>query len=276
MTTELQTTFSNVFEKRNFGTTQLNLDMEIWRTAITYQYGVSDQVDLKIELPFISNMGGFLDAFIQGYHQTLGVPNAGRDKVANGEFRFFLSQDGTTLVDDNNIAWGLSDTILRAKFMLPTTLNLPFTLALAPYMKLPTGKVTRGLSSGHVDFGGAVLLEKHLWRFHFVTQGGFVILTGHDRLESILRNAFFQFGQSVEFQLADGLSLITQLSGNTSTFKNVDTQLLKQSALDLNVGLAGAFPLRHTFLDEFYYHFSFSEDITGKGPSVDFSLSRCP
>lgn len=273
MQAEIQTTFSNVFEYRTAGSTQLTFDMEIWRTALTYEYGITDNLDLKIELPFLSTTGGFLDSFIQGYHNAFGFPNGGREREPNGQYRFLLINNGVTLVDDPSSSLGLSDMTLRAKFLIPEAWHrLPVKIAVAPYVKLPTGKVTNGFSSGHADFGGALLVEAAYRRFHFVTQAGVVIISGHDKIESILNDAFFQFGQSVEFQILDGLSAIAQFTGNTSAFTNVSAGELTDIALDLNVGVAGSFVLNHRILDEFYYQFSFGEDVTGLGPSVDFSL----
>jgi hypothetical protein len=273
MQTEVQTTFSNVFEYRTTGNTQLTFDMEIWRTALTYEYGITDNLDLKIELPFLSTMGGFLDEFIQSYHTTFGFPNGGRELEPNGQYRFLLINNGVTLFDAPSSPFGLSDMTLRAKFLLPESWHhLPIKIAVAPYIKLPTGKITNGFSSGYTDLGAALLVEADYRRFHFVTQAGMVIVSGHEKIDSILRNAFFQFGQSVEFQITNGLSAIAQLTGNTSAFTNVSASELTNIALDLNLGVAGSLPLNQRVLNEIYYQFSFSEDAMGHGPSVDFSL----
>lgn len=273
MQAEIQTTFSNVFEYRTTGNTQLTFDMELWRTALTYEYGISDNLDLKIELPFLSTSGGFLDGFVQSYHNAFGFPNGGREREPNGQYRFLLINNGVTLFDDPSSPFGLSDMTLRAKFLLPQSWHhLPIKIAVAPYIKLPTGKITNGFSSGYTDFGAALLIEASYRRFHFVTQAGTVIVSGHNKIDSILRNAFLQFGQSVEFQITNGLSAVAQLTGNTSAFTNVSATELNGVVLDLNLGVAGSVPLNHRIWDEIYYQLSFGEDITGRGPSVDFSL----
>jgi hypothetical protein len=273
MESSAETTFSNVFEKRVSGTTQVSFDMEIWRTALTYKYGATDNLDFKIELPFLTTGGGFLDSFIQGYHDAFGFPNGGRNRFPNGTFDFQLTQGGTTVFNYADTDFGLSDITLRAKYLIPKLpFKLPIKIALATYLKLPTGKLTEGASSGYPDLGETLLIETRLKRFHFVTQAGVAILTGHDKMASLLRNFYFQFGQSVEFQILDGLSAIAQVTGNTSAFKNVTAQELKSPVVDLNLGVAGTFPLHHKIFDEFYYQFSFGEDVTAIGPSVDFSV----
>lgn len=272
--TELQTTFSNAYEFSGAGNTRLALDMEIWRTVLAQEYGLADDVDLRLEVPFITNSGGFLDGFIQGYHGFLGAPNGGREKVANGQHQFFMRQNGRTLFNHTKTPLGLSDLSLRAKWQLNRRFlqKLPFDLAAAFAIKLPTGAASRGLGSGHVDLGFSFFAEKALGRFHFVSQAGAVFLTGHDALDPVVSKTVFQFGQSAEFQIKDGWSVIAQLTGSAPNFKNVDAKALKGPAVDLTIGFAGSFPIRSGFCDEYYYKFGFSEDITAQGPAVDFSL----
>ena len=267
--TFFQTAFSNVFEYEISGTTTLRFDMEMWRQALTFKYGITDTIEVGVELPFITNGSGFLDGFLNWYHDFWGLPNSGREIVPNNEFAFTLTQNGQTLIDHPSTPFGFSDTILRAKYLFLTSPS--WKLAFSPAIKVPLGSSSKGLSSGHFDFGAQILAEKRLRRFHFVTQLGFVYVTGHDFLESILKKAFVQFGQSAEFQILDGLSLVAQLTGNSVLFKNVSADDLSKIALDLNIGFAGNFPLEHPFLDELFYQFSFGEDVTSTGPSADFT-----
>ena len=270
--TKVSTTFSNAFEYDPFANTIVNLDMEIWRTAIAFAYGVTDEIDIQIEIPFITNGGGFLDSFIQWYHNLFGLPNGGRELVGNNEFHYDLIQGGNNLLGYTNTAFGFSDITLRFKYIFSERLRLPFFLAATGYVKLPTGQASKGLGSGQLDAGMSLFGEKSIKRFHFVTQVGVAVLGKSNALNPIQKRAFFSFGQSVEFQILDALSVIVQLTGNTSAFKNTNTTVLSDPVLDLNIGFAGAVPLQHWFIDEFFYQWSFSEDIMSRGPSVDFSV----
>lgn len=268
--TTLNTTFSNIFEYDQTGNTRLNVDMELWRTAIDVTYGLTDQIDVKIEIPVISNSGGFLDPFIQWYHSTLGVPNGGRQFVANGQFTYTLSQNGTTLVNYSSCGLCLSDMSIRFKYQINQDF-LPLEIAIAPILKLPTGAKSHGFGSGRFDGGLAFLAQKSLKRFHLTTELGLGVLGGHEALDPILRSTYFSFGQSLEFQINNAIAVIGQLTGNTGVFHDVDGSPLSSVALDLNIGFAGNITLEHTWLDEFTYQLSFGEDILSLGPSVDFS-----
>jgi hypothetical protein len=271
--TELATTFSNTFEFSPFTATQVNLDMESWRTALTLGYGITESLDVKLEVPIISNGGGFLDSFIQEYHNLFGLPSGGRDRIADGSFSYSINQGGTALVNHGSQPAGLSDINLRAKYSLSEHVRLPFDLAVSAHLKLPTGQKSAGLGSGHVDGGIGIHAHKDFFRqFHSHTHVGAIFLGGHDGLDPLLREFVFSFGQSFEWQFVDGFSAIVQLTGNTSAFHGVDAAELSEIVLDLNVGFAGAFTLGKGLVDEFYYQASFSEDVMSSGPSTDFSV----
>jgi hypothetical protein len=193
--------------------------------------------------------------------------------VADNQFSYTLSQNGTTLFNHGITSFGLADTTLRFKLNASYVLPIPFELAIAPYIKIPTGSETKGLGSGHVDFGLSLFAHKNFWRrLHSFTQVGMVVLGGHDTLDALLKPTYFNFGQSFEYQIVNGLSALIQLTGSSPAFKNRDNDDLSKMVMDFNVGLAGAFPLKHKILDEFFYQWSFGEDILSTGPSVDFSV----
>jgi len=266
------TTFSNVFEYSPITNTFLNLDMEIWRTAFNFKYGVTDEIDVMIEMPFITNSGGFLDGFVQWYHNLFGLPNGGKELVSNNEYHYEITQNGTALVSYPKTLFGLSDITLRCKYFFSDRLKLPIKVAWTGYFKVPIGRFSRGLSSGQVDAGFSFLAEKQIKRFHFVTQLGVAVLGMSEDLATIQKRGLFVFGQSVEFQLVQNLSIIIQLTGNTAGFKDVDTGDLTDAVADLNIGIAGSFDLKKGWFDTFFYQWSFSEDVLSRGPSVDFSV----
>ncbi|MBF0106816.1 MAG: DUF3187 family protein [Deltaproteobacteria bacterium] len=268
----IETVFSNVFEFDNVATTTMDIDMEVWRTALTATYGINDQMDVQIEVPFMTTVGGFSDSFIEGYHNLFGLPYSGRGFVAENRHSFLVTHRGRRLVNYPRTDFDLSDIRARVKYLLSDHWAWPFKLALAGYIKCPVGKTEQGLGSGQFDLGFSLLAQKSIRRFHFVSHAGYVLLGKHAYLDAILGHGFFSFGQSIRFDILDGLSAVVQLTGNTAAFNNVDTRDLEEIILDLNVGFTGSFTLNHTVFDEFFYQWSFSEDVMSSGPSVDFSV----
>ncbi|MBU0504701.1 DUF3187 family protein [bacterium] len=266
------TAFSNIFEYSPLTNTLLNIDMEVWRTAFNFKYGITDEIDVMVEMPFITNSGGFLDGFVQWYHNLFGLPNGGRELVSNNDYHYEITQNGTSLINYPKTVFGFSDITLRVKYLFSDRISLPIKVAWTCYFKIPTGRFSRGLSSGQVDAGFSFLAEKRIKRFHFVTQLGLVVLGMSEDLAAIQKRGLFVFGQSIEFQILNNLSAIIQLTGNTAGFKNVDAGELTGTVADLNVGLAGSFDLKKGWFDTFFYQWSFSEDVLSRGPSVDFSV----
>jgi len=269
----LQITYSNIFEYYPIGPDFVFYDMELWRTAFNWKYGISERLDVGVEIPVVSQVGGFLDGFIQGYHDTFGFPNGGRQREPQNQYRFFLSRNGQTLIDYNRQSLGLADVVLRCKYQL-TDFHKPqaFKASVALYAKLPTGEVDAGLSSGFADFGVSVFGQKSFGRWHLNSQLGLVQLGGHKFLDEHLRFGFVQFAQSVEWQAFKSLSFLTEVSGNSSAFKGFSANPMTDMVMDLTLGVAGAKPLHSKIADELFYSVGFSEDVLSRGPSVDFSL----
>jgi hypothetical protein len=270
--TTLHTTFSNVFEHNITGNTLLNLDMELWRTALVFGYGLGRRIDIKIELPFVTNGGGFLDGFVQDFHDTFGFPDGGRELVDENQFRYTLIQNSVELFNHDTQFFGLADLVVRIKIFILETRQLPVHVALIPYVKFPIGRQSQGLSSGRFDAGLALLAQKSWGDFSVTSHVGGVILGGHKSIDNLLRRGFVSFGQSIEYRIVSHLALIVQLTGNTSAFQNVEGTPLSDIVLDLNIGAAGAWVLRRDSKTQFFYQVSFTEDVLSKGPSVDFSV----
>ena len=271
--TSLSTTFSNVFEYDVWGNTQTDIDLGLWRTTFGYTYGLTDLIDMRIDVPIVSNPGGFLDGALQAYHDAFGFPNSGRELVSNNRFAYRVVHNGTTLANYSSTIAGLGDVTLRLKKLFLDKKNrLPFKLSLAPYLKFPTGSRDHGLGSGHFDAGLSIFAQKSWERWTMTSQLGGVLIDNRTDLEPILKHGFIALGQSVEFQIADWISTIAQLSGNTPLFKQTDNADLSKMALDLNIGAAGTINLWRGPFKEFFYQFSLGEDILCAGPSVDFSV----
>ena len=196
---DLSTTFTNFFDRNiKANGVGVDLDMELWRTALQANYGITHRITLGVELPFLSTSGGFLDSFVQDYHNAFGFPNAGRDDVDNGRFSFKLTRNGSTVYDADETRWGLSDIPLNFKFnFFDETKRLP-ALALKTSLKMPTGSFSKGTGSGKVDFAASLLSQKSLGRFHLYSQLGFTAFGGHgdQELNALTKKGALLYGQT--------------------------------------------------------------------------------
>lgn len=277
----LETTFSNLFERnpQTIGT-GIDLDMELQRTALEVRYAFLRGHEAGLEIPFLSFSAGFLDPFIEWYHTAFGFPNAGRDLADQNRFSYQITEDGVVIYQADQSAFSLSDLVLWHKFMIRDESRGFPAIAAKTSLKIPTGSATEATGSGRLDFGFSLMADKRIGRFTSTTQIGFLALGGHETLEPILKKGAVVFGQALEFNVFQSLSLLGQVTGNSPLFKEVNISQLTDPVLDLTFGLCGEIlagkkssgatpekPVR-----AIRYLIGFSEDPLPNGPSVDFSL----
>lgn len=276
--TSIETSFSNLFENHLQATgISVDMDMELIRTAVNVNYGVTDSYEIGLQIPFMSFSGGFMDSFIQDFHHAFGFPNAGRERVPNGRFSYQISDNGNTIYNVNQKNFGVSDIIIRQKLKLLDEQKIMPAIGLKAAFKVPTGSVSQGTGSGSPDFSFSILAEKSYRRFHSYSQLGFSALGSHSFLNDILTQGALIFGQAFEFNLTEHCSLVAQLWGNSPIFQGTGIHELENAVVDLTLGVTGAFPLKKNAnsnkrIPTLRYQTGFTEDLTSKGPSVDFTL----
>ncbi len=84
------------------------IDAENRELLLGYKYGVSDDFELGLEVPLLWRGSGVLDGFINSWHDFFGLPEGGRDHVADD--RFVVSgvhHDGSTFgISDEGFSLG--------------------------------------------------------------------------------------------------------------------------------------------------------------------------
>lgn len=67
------------------------LDFEILDSTVSLAYGLSDVVQVDVELQNRSRFGGSMDGFIQGFHDLFSLDQNGRKDYPRGDFQFQLN-----------------------------------------------------------------------------------------------------------------------------------------------------------------------------------------
>ena len=80
----------------------LYLDAETKRKKIKYKYGITDSLELKLELPFITFDGGTMDNTIESFHSLIGISNfdrggAYRALSEKNKYAYYVVKDGKFL-----------------------------------------------------------------------------------------------------------------------------------------------------------------------------------
>ncbi len=260
--------YSNMFEQGTSARTgvQVDLDMELFRPSLLVEWGFWPGWEFGVELPFLHFEGGFLDAFIQDFHSTFGFPNAGREQVPNGRFRYSMSQNGKNLYQVGTEALRPSDVALHVKRQILTEGAVRPALSGTFYLKVPTGQSGQGLGSGMPDIGLNLAAEKSYKRVHAYANLGGVLLGATDLgIESFLNANLWTWMTALEVSLwSHHLSVLAQLQGDGSLFDGTDVQTLDQGNLILTIGFMGQ-------EGPWGWKVAFAEDPSGQGPAVDFT-----
>ena len=97
----------NIDETR--GAENLRFDGESSRLAFNYRYGITDRLDLGIEVPYLWHRAGFLDAAIDGWHDFFGLPEGARAGRARDRLDFFYADANGTAIDLARDSSGIGD-----------------------------------------------------------------------------------------------------------------------------------------------------------------------
>lgn len=154
-------TSSHSTEDRPAGESLL-LDGETTRLELVVRYGLTDRLELGIELPYVWHESGGLDAVIEGWHDLFGLPNGSRDKRERDLLEFRYDAGDSTPVVLQNSSNGPGDVRLIAGWRLADSPTSATALRLG--LKLPTGDSERLLGSGGTDVSLGIASDRRaLW-----------------------------------------------------------------------------------------------------------------
>ena len=136
------------FVSETTATESLLLDGETTALNYEWRYGINEKLELGISLPLISQGGGFLDGFVDSWHNTFNLPDGERDTQPKNQLLYRLQNGQQTLVfrDANT---GVGDIALQLRTPLYRTNTQ--TLSGFTRLELPTGKADKFTGSGSTD-----------------------------------------------------------------------------------------------------------------------------
>jgi len=126
---------------------------ETYRSVLAMRYGLQNNLEIGIDLPYIAQSRGNFNDFIREWHKTFGLPGGGRDEATDDQLLYSYTENGkeTFAIDDS--ASGLGDILLSAAMPIwKGNGQQPRRLALRAALKLPTGSTSNLLGSGSTDF----------------------------------------------------------------------------------------------------------------------------
>jgi hypothetical protein len=262
------TEYSSMFEDGTDGSSTVVFDGELLRLGVAVRTGLSATTDVEFELPLAYATSGFLDQFIETWHDVLGLPNGGREKREQGLYDMRVRVDGQQVyeLEGNELAFG--DVPIVITHGLVQEAESGFALALRGGIELPTGSESSGVGNGGLDWGGGVIFEKSHQRFTFTAGAYFVDPANPDSFADAglsMDEQFYLHG-GVECRWNELVSLIGGVRASTATTQDVTIEEVDGEVVDVDLGVAlGEQDCAHRF------SFGITDDVVAQsGP--DFSL----
>jgi hypothetical protein len=245
----------------------LNFDGESQRLALEWRYGLTDNWDLQLEVPWLDHSGGQLDSLIDDWHNFWGLSDGGRSKAPADvlDFHYASAAENFQLRDDVS---GIGDTSLSVSRVLYR--DAGSTAAVALGYKFATGEEQDFLGSGADDVFATVRFSgQHQADLPLSWHGQLGYLrAGSTRILGDLQEKDLWFaGLAVDWQIAERWSLLAQIDAHAAPADSAISGL-GDEAIMLTVGG------RWRFSRDWAVDFSVVEDIRVEtAPDVSFQAS---
>lgn len=254
---------SSVYLVRNSSGWSMGLDMEITELNFMFRKNIKDFIELGVELPLISFNSGFMDDFLNSYHNAFGFPDYGRSNRPDNEFLYEVRRNGVLIVKGESGLIGVGDIRFTLKKLI---LKGDPAVSIRGDVELPTGDAKGGYGSGSIDTGIAVLIDKKLSEeFKAYCNLGVVFPGDFKGHEKVKLKEFIYGSSSVEAAFWKNFSLLGQVFIQSSPFPKVGISSVDRVAVLLSLG--GRYYSGNSGLE-----FSFTEDPNTSG-APDFTLN---
>ena len=270
-TATLAFSISNHFSQDVENGVSAAFDGETRRLDTAVRFGLSGRMELAIDIPMIRHSGGFLDSFIDRWHQLVGVSDTGREDTPRNRLKYSLMENGTTHFGLDGPSSGIGDVRLSLGYQLP--LNSSGRLAAARFgVKLPTGDPDRLTGSGghalfvQLDVSDAATVP--IKGITLIGSAGVLFTENEFLLEKFGRRAAAWGYLGLVWQLTENLTPKIQLNWHSPLYHG--TGLTQMDEWAAAVVLGGDWKI----CGDVYLQFGLSEDIAvGTTPDVTFHLA---
>ncbi|MEK6806150.1 MAG: DUF3187 family protein [Pseudomonadota bacterium] len=258
----LELDLTNEYVSNTTPAEKILLDGETARLALTYYGVLAPGWDWNTEIPAYVLGGGFMDRFIQGWHDVFGLPNGGREFAPDDQYQFLYERpNGTVLLNATGSGTHFGDMSVGIGWQA-----LP-QIALRAQVKLPTGEA-RDLTGGNT--GGAFWADAALpfaddsaWSGY--ASAGVSVNSRSGVLSALQEQTLYFGGGGLRYRLNETFSFYSDISARSALYTG--------SALDpLNgIGVPARFGLSYDINPGYSLDLAFQEDLN-PGASPDFGL----
>jgi len=247
----------------------LRIDGETTGLVVTYRYGISDKLDIGIEVPYLWHQSGNLDSLIDSWHGFFGLPEGSRPMRKQDQLEFIYTDSESTLIDMTNNSHGVGDARLLAGWQLSKSATHSTALQLG--VKLATGDSDALLGSGGTDIslgfsrdGIGVLGNANLSSFYRVNV---TYLGEPDQLANRYNDLVGQFAFGFGYRADQNVDLRLQSRIRSAVY---DSEIDNLGAVSMSLNFGATFRLSQ----HYRLGLSVGEDVkSGSAPDVSFQIA---
>lgn len=211
-------------------------DGEIALLDLTFHKGVTERASVYFTLPVYDFTGGWFDSTVEGFHETFGLGNAGRDLVARDRFQAVASLGGQNVtVLDRELEGGMGDPTLGLRYAWP--LRSSWTLVLDGAAKIALQDVDSFRSTGGNDFGVQLSLQRKLRRQGIYLSGSLVRTNGKGLGLRLGNRVIPTLTAAYEFGLTRQTSVVLQLYASESNVQDTPLTEIKANKYQASLGI---------------------------------------
>lgn len=213
----------------------VTMKFETVRAALFLRYGLTDRLEIGVEVPGYHRYRGFMEEPILGVERgTTGISPA-RKALRETAYAFNVTNGGRTLFQGAKGATGLGDISFYGKYqLLKETSTLP-ALSFRVGVKAPTGDTDQVFGSGHPDAGIGLAMDKTFatgWIVYANLNGVFPTgqIAGLD-LQPVISGLV-----AVEYLWTENFSITAQFDYYSPPFHGTGTRVLDKGVTESVIG----------------------------------------
>jgi len=206
------------------------LDYEAYRFNLSYQYGLNQDWNFKLDVPLIHQSGGIFDSAIDKWHDFFGLPRGQRPLVEHDQYDIQYDFQSQSLIDLNEASTSLGDIQIAAARSLVE--NQSTTMSLWASLKLPTGDKNKLTGSGVTDFSAWLAMNQRLGQNWLLNLNAGAVILGNNTYQDIPLSDSALYGHvMLGWLMTDDINLKLQLQGHTSYYEKSQLKILGDTYL---------------------------------------------
>jgi hypothetical protein len=230
------------------------------RLNLKLGYGITDQLNLELDIPYIDYHGGFLDSPIEIVHQIAGFPYASRSILAQNASQILMTGDQTDIfyVPEKHNNSGIGDIVLTAKRMIYNSKSHGLSIAARLGLKMPTGSSENLHGSGSWDYGIDLTASKNFHNSILSTNLSGVFPGEWKISPGIDVQPAFSWIVSYEYLWGKNLSIILQNHVQTSYLRHEVHSDMSKTIYEWTAGIkydiGSAFRISFAITENYIHH----------------------